>query len=115
MGEERAGKMEDISVVERGPNLIGQEALTWEGDLPQEPDMTKETGSPQEPDMTKEAGLPQEPDMTKEAGSPQEPYMTKESALPEGAEPLEEVRVSVRRLVEFILRHGDIEDRKSVV
>ncbi len=114
MGEERAGKMEDISVVERGPDLIGQEALTWEGDLPQEPDMTKETGSPQEPDMTKEAGLPQEPDMTKETGSPQEPYMTKESALPEGAEPLEEVRVSVRRLVEFILRHGDIDNRRHV-
>ena len=90
MGEERAGKMEDISVVERGPDLIGQEALTWEGDLPQEPDMTKETGSPQEP------------------------YMTKESALPEGAEPLEEVRVSVRRLVEFILRHGDIDNRRHV-
>ena len=33
MGEERAGKMEDISIVCRGPNLIGQEALTWEGDL----------------------------------------------------------------------------------
>lgn len=90
MEEGSARENKDIDVVNRADCLSREGVLNKEGVLNGEGALNREEDSSGE---TNQAG---EADMTGEAQAQ------------------EEVRISVRRLVEFILRHGDIDNRRHV-